>query len=298
MNTNLLSFYPEKDVQEYKEWKNKIYDSKFPGSTELIDRLNSLENRENAPQYLETLVEFNVGRILYLKNIQFGYELQQFEKIDFVFNKILLEVKSIGEKGYERDEKKQLQEAKKISQPGIGSLQKIKILRKDAKIDSEVELSWFTYPSGVNVIEQLESGQVLKSDMAHEGRILEYTADFQEKTNSLKDARNYKKAIFFFGQSDDASYVHVENVARWYFGLKPFSDNTTVKYYPGMFRTKDGKVISKGGTISAFIFLGALRNLDIGNLLVWSNNLVKKNVIVWTNKNEELKKNLTDLFRI
>ena len=98
MPKQILNCYSSSEKRNYRKWKKTISESGYGGATLLIKkRLQTYEEGNDQINFLNTLCEFNIARILLNQNKKFEYETGG---DDFLFDNIVLAVKSIQMKRY------------------------------------------------------------------------------------------------------------------------------------------------------------------------------------------------------
>jgi hypothetical protein len=87
------------------------------------------------------------------------------------------------------------------------------------------------------------------SDLKYGGAIMQHLAEFERKQC------NGKKVIFFFSQAEAFEDCMMDDIAKWYFGMKheiPIFGSS--ERYAKMFKTRDG-VVEHQGNITAIVYM-------------------------------------------
>lgn len=275
MPKQVLNSCDKEKIAEYEYWKKKIGGCGFAGAKKLINRLKKDEKGKKQISFLNTLCEFNIARILLDQGIKFEYEKKG---DDFSFDDIVLSIKSIQEKKYEKLEKEEivkLQEgAKKLSAP----LQSIITHSNLSTVELEVS------PDMWERSEIGKRGGPFHSEIKQKGRILECLAEFECK--NLKQ----KKIIFFFRQTIGAKKLWFNDVANWYFD-KIRSFDLCRQYYSKMFKTRNNKIVIKQNSIKAIIYYERPNNV-----LVWPESALEQGNFKNICKDEKLNSRLEKIF--
>jgi len=150
----------------------------------------------------------------------------------------VMSVKSIQPKEYELEEDALLAKLEGIAvatgQPAEETITVGKFERS-FRVEPQL-LSW----------ERVETGsEPLLSDLKYGGAIMQYLADFERKQCTGK------KVIFFFSQAEAFEDCVMDDIAKWYFGMRHevpiFGANDQ---YAKMFKTREGVVEHQGSIVA------------------------------------------------
>ncbi|MBP7075284.1 MAG: hypothetical protein KBA81_07880 [Rhabdochlamydiaceae bacterium] len=273
--TDLAPHYPPERIAEFESRKERIRSSGLPGSIRLLKDFDGAREKEG---FLNRLCEVNIANRLMERGKRFEYETQG---EDFAYDDILLSVKSLQPKAYEREEAQKLL-ALQTEAAKADTTQKDTFMYETkhsmSHVDFEVTQDGYSRSETGTLANAL-----LKTDADEERVICRYTAEFE-----LIPSPSRKKVMFFMRQSDRAGAFHVEDVARWYFG-QPDLNNADPSFYEKAFKTKEEVLVEKAGSIKAFVFMWHT------DPFLWSSDFGEVHVTVWS-IDEGLTRELEEVF--
>jgi hypothetical protein len=208
--TELLAWFQKEApewIAEYEPAKKAVRDNPFSGSVKLLKR----ENDEKLPGFHAFLTEFNLGYLLMSKKVtNLAYEPKGMPSIDFSFDHILLSVKNLQMKGYEKDEQERIQ---KMINAGGG---KDSFSHKKESF-SDTHLKVEKNAMGTFTQERTEIGTsgFLESDLFQMSPPLKYMGEFEQAALPAES----KRVLFILNYSEDFKPYHALDIGLWYFGL-------------------------------------------------------------------------------
>ncbi len=231
---------PESYVR-YLEIKQRIRDSKFPGSAKL---LKNVETNKTVTEFQSFLTELNLANLLLGKGVaNLAYEPHEIPGVDFTFDDIALSVKNLHPKVYEKNEQTKINE---LQASGGGA---INLTHKNF---SDISIKVEKTEMGTYGWERTETGHsgFLDSDLYEMSAPLSYIGEF-EATNTGK----LKKVLFFFVQSAEFAHYYVTDIVAWYFNYSGYEHpifQNDMGWYMKLF-----KQATKNDSVDALVFMFA-----------------------------------------
>jgi len=280
----LLSFFKKNRLEAYGNYLaviNDIKKSGFPGVKKLLSR----EKTDKTSDFLAFLTEFNLANLFLGKKSQgLNYESKRFNKIDFVLDDILIEVKNINAKDYEKDEYKNICD---LESSGGGEI----VLTHKAFSETFIKVE--KTPLNTYSWERIETGNrgFLNSDLSQMSLMLKYAGEFESKGSF----NGLKKVLFFMNYSEDFHYYHIDDMAYWYFGYKPknysFIFQTQPSWYYKMFKKE-----KKENNIDAIVFMACPENILIWPNGCFNDKIQKRTRLAIYAKDEQINEKLKKIF--
>jgi hypothetical protein len=240
----VLEWFEKNIPESYTEYlavKEQVKNSRFSGSTRLLNKETRDETLEN---FLSFLTELNLANLFLRKGVtDLSYEPNGYPGVDFSFRKVLLSVKSIQTKNYQRTEQDFIEKLKQEG-GGKGTLQHKSFSDTHIEVEKN-EMGTFTYTR----LETGHSGQ-LDSDVAQMSVPMKYIGEFEEQSN----IEGYKKVMFTLSYTSEFRPYHAIDIGLWYFDALP-------KNYLRIFRSDPSWYLKlmckekKQNSIDALIFM-------------------------------------------
>ncbi len=283
--TELLNWHEKETPASYAEYlkaEDVVKESKFPGSAKLF---RTISNDQTTDRFLAFLTELNLANLLLLKKVTgLHYEPASVgQNIDFSFDDILVSVKNIQAKNYERSEHEEIQ---KMMEAGGGEKSFKHKEFSEVSIDvQKTALETYSYA-------RLETGSgtqsSLGSDWSQMGPPLKNIGEFDDAPK----VEGCKKVLFINVYSEQFHLYHAEDIAWWYYDSFPtgyipiFSEDGYIKLFG-----KD----SKRNSIDALVFMFP------PDPLVWpqscyAEEVNKRTRLTIYTKNTQLKDQLKNIF--
>ncbi len=252
----LVTFYKLNHPEVYNNYlktESEIRLCKFYGFRKLLNR----GNQERISKFTESLTEFNLARILIPKVLNtFQYEPNEYRgrEVDFKFNNILISVKSISAKDYEKLEFKEFQ---KLRKEGGGEK------NFQHKEFSNTSIEFVENSLGMPTMSRTETGNIgfSDSDLFQMSPVL--------KSLGLLDSFKediYKKVIFINNYSKHFHYYHIKDIANWYFELN-IKNYIPIFYSDPSWYLRMFKQEVKNNNVDAIVFMCCP-----DSILVWPKN--------------------------
>ncbi|MBP9715509.1 MAG: hypothetical protein KBD52_03420 [Candidatus Pacebacteria bacterium] len=281
----LLKWHEKETPASYSEYikaEATVKEVKFPGSVKL---LRTITNDQTVDRFLAFLTELNLANLLLLKKVtSLHYEpVSVGQNVDFSFDDILVSVKNVQAKNYEKSE---LAEIQKMTEAGGGE----KMLRHKEFSDVSIEVQKTAL--GAHSYTRLETGAgvngFLSSDLSQMEPPLKNMGEF----DAAPKVEGFKKVLFIAVYSEQFKVYHAEEIASWYYDSFPagFRPILSEEWYMKLF----GKE-RKSGSIDALVFMFP------PNALIWSQSCFAEEISERTRltiytKNAQLKDQLKNIF--
>jgi hypothetical protein len=243
--TELLAWFGKEApewIAEYEPAKAAIKAKPFSGSVSLLKR----EHDDTISGFQAFLTELNLGYLLMMKEVSaLAYEPKGVPGIDFSFDQVLLSIKSLQMKDYEKTEQEKIE---KMIAAGGG---KEDFSHKDPSFSStflEVEkneLGTFT-----RTRTEIGHSGFLESDIYQMSPPLKYIGEFE----NLVAAEGLKKVLFIFNYSEEFKPYHALDIGLWYFGAYP-KDYMPIFHNEMSWYDKLFGAAAKKNNIDALIFM-------------------------------------------
>ena len=191
--------------ERYLKIKEKIKTSGLPGFVKL---LNHLKNDKDVKNFSSYLAELNLANLLLDKKAKnLAYEPKDIPVVDFAFDDMVISVKSLHPKNYEKNEFSTIEQ---IKAEGGG----MKVLSH--KNFSEISLKVEKNAAGNFGFERIETGVsgLLDSDIDEMSAPLKYIRELEDV-----DAGELRKVLFFLIQSSEFSSYYITDITEWYFDI-------------------------------------------------------------------------------
>lgn len=227
-------------VSEYPSTLEKIKQSGFPGVIKLLKK----EPDETLYNFLTFLTELNVANLLLDKEKRdLCYEPKGIGGVDFSFDHLLVSVKSLNTKNYEKVEQEEIERLK-----NAGGGQNVLTHKNFSSILLEVEKN----ETGTYMYSRTETGHsgFLDSDLAQMSPPLKYIGEFEGQSNTGK----HKKVLFFLNYSQEFRHYHALDIALWYFNALPKNYQRIFQQDPNLYFKLLAKE-KKENTVHALVFM-------------------------------------------
>ena len=239
--SELLEWFQKELPDSHKEYLNTLTVIKSSGHAGFVS-LCKRGDDETIKNFITFLTELNIGNILHHKNVRnLSYEPKDIAGIDFRYDDILLSVKSLDTKDYERAEHGKL-ETLKAAGGGTDTFPHKVFSHTSLEVE---KTEWDTYSYSRT---ETGNGAFLGSDIDQMSAPLQHLGEFESQAN----INGYKKVLFFVPYSPEFRHYHALDIGLWYFDLLP-------SQYRGVFHDPDWywklfKQESKKKNIDAIIF--------------------------------------------
>lgn len=261
MEKKILDYSSKEEREEYEHWKEEIAKTKFDGNgtSQLLKRLQKLENSQRQDQFLDALSEFNLAILLKKAGIKFQYE--KLENIDFFFDDIAVEVKSIREKEYQQEEQE------KANALNIGESYSYH------EKNSGISIKKSSYKFGeiesysIERSETTPGGLVPMIQMKQNRNILEEINKFEEKNTNQK----IKKVMLFVSCNHNFSSHYFKYIAERYLQNRIYEDDFYEYDRVHKFKRNIKSFICISGASRPLLWNKSCYKYD--RLRIWANNL-------------------------
>lgn len=260
MDNKILDCYSEEQRKGYECWKNKLAETKFDGNgiSDLLKRLQKLEDNQRQDQFLDILSEFNLAILLKKAGMKFQYE--KLENIDFSFDDIAVEVKSIREKEYQQEEKKKASALNIGESYGYHEENSGISIKKSPYKFGEIE------SHSIERSETTPGGLAPMSQMMQNRNILEEINKFEEKNTDQK----IKKVMLFVSCNHNFSSHYFKKMAEWYLQSRRYEDDFYEYDRKYKFKRNIECFICLAGATRPLIWDSSCYRYD--RLKIWSND--------------------------
>ncbi len=251
----IYDFYGYDEVQAFRKYWDKI-EASNPGAKKLIKNLCGAEKSGNIENFLNYLVEFNVAKIFYDKNIPFEYEKKGLD--DFNVQNYLISVKSIHESKYQKFENEIIQNLNKGSDRDV-----IENTFGQSPVRSVTEFNKLE-----NAIEITQIGQEPNAPLPFEVDRKDRIIKAITKLERIDSERT--KVLFVFLQTAEITLFHQRDLTDWYFYNEQDENDLAGSEYQKWF-AEDAPGSLKNGSVKAIIFL-----YSPNNILLWKSSEIMR----------------------